>query len=67
MLKSSSIVSQSIYLWSMFCVNISVGNRFDFASITDEPSGDRFDNQFVDRQRSRNIIGFGVSHRQNCY
>ena len=32
MFKSSRTDSQSIYLWSMLCVNISVGNRFDFAS-----------------------------------
>ena len=33
MLKSSYIDRQSIYLWSMLRVNISVGNRFGFASI----------------------------------
>ena len=66
---------QSIYLWSMFCVNISVGNRFDFASISlirlgrtksELPTGDRFDTMivrhFVDRQRPKIIIGFAVSH-----
>ena len=29
----SHIDIQYSYLWSMLCVNISVGNRFDFASI----------------------------------
>ena len=29
----SHIDIQYINLWSMLCVNISVGNRFDFASI----------------------------------
>ena len=33
MLKPSRIYSQSIYLWPMLCVNISVGNRSDFASV----------------------------------
>ena len=55
------IYSPSIYLLSMLCVNINVGNRFDFASgLT--ATGDRFDNQFVDRQRPKIIIGFAVSH-----
>ena len=50
-LKSAHIDSQFIYLWSMRCVNYSVGIRW-------------FDNQFVERPRSPPagvIIGFAVS------
>ena len=32
-LKPLRIYSQCIYLWPMLCVNTSVGNWFDFASI----------------------------------
>ena len=41
--------SQSIYLWSIPFVNITVGNPFDSLPIIDqsEQTGDRFNNQFV--------------------
>ena len=54
---------QSIYLWSMLCVNISVGNQFDLASIrTNQLVIGLIVCHFVDRQRPKIIIGFAVSH-----
>ena len=50
----------------MLCVNISVGNRFDFASIRTNQLVFglivRHFVPFVDRQRPKIIIGFAVSH-----
>ena len=61
MFKSSRTDSQSIYLWSMLCVNISVGNRFDFASSRTHLMNQLLiglipGNQSVERQRPKNII-----------
>ena len=54
---------QSIYLWSMLCVNISVGNHFDFASIrTNQLVIGLIVRHFADRQRPKLIIGFAVSY-----
>ena len=61
MFKSSRTDIQSIYLWSMLCVNISVGNRFDFASRRTHQTNQLViglipGNQSVDRQHPKIII-----------
>ena len=58
MFKWSHTDSQSIYLWSMLCVNISVWNRFDFASNRTHWTNQLMiglvpGNQSVDRQRPK--------------
>ena len=59
---------QSIYLWSMLCVNISVGNEFDFASSRTNQLVIglivRHFFKFLDPQRPKIIIGFAVNHCQ---
>ena len=47
----------------MLCVNISVGNQFDFASIrTNQLVIGLIVRHFVDRRRQKIIIGFAVNH-----
>ena len=67
MFKPSRTDSLSIYLWLMLCVNISVRNRFDFASRRTHRTkklvtGLIHGNQSVDRPRPTIIIACVLCH-----